>query len=289
MAIPMIETGYKPEYALGALYQGFNAGNADMAAREDILKQYLANAKTAQEMPLDLDILGLQAARARRQTNPEDLDWFSRGYTGQMKSQDAAGNLAQVLLPFKQTADQRKLEEEAGQSGLMSDMYKAVQGQYDSNLPENERVAAAQRGLAIADTMSKINPKFMSQERMLDEKLKSADLLNLRNNETRMALAQLVAQTKQRAVAGDKTAQQALISMWQKQVANGEITQAEYGLLVADLQTSINAAKVQPGITPIVTPTGEVNIGNKPTQQPVRAAPERTQQPTTPRKPLGEY
>ena len=54
MALPMIETGYKPEFGLGAVYQGFNAANADMSAEEELIKQFLANQREQQMQPLDI-------------------------------------------------------------------------------------------------------------------------------------------------------------------------------------------------------------------------------------------
>ena len=51
----MIETGYKPEFGLGAVYQGFNAANADMSAQEELIKQFLANQREQQMQPLDID------------------------------------------------------------------------------------------------------------------------------------------------------------------------------------------------------------------------------------------
>lgn len=54
MALPMIETGYKPEFGLGAVYQGFNAANADMSAEEELVKQFLANQREQQMQPLDM-------------------------------------------------------------------------------------------------------------------------------------------------------------------------------------------------------------------------------------------
>ena len=50
-----IDTGYKPEFGLGALYQGMNAANADMSAQEEILRQFLANQREQQMQPLDIE------------------------------------------------------------------------------------------------------------------------------------------------------------------------------------------------------------------------------------------
>jgi hypothetical protein len=278
---------------MGPGFEILNAIFAAQQAGEESNKRQLENLLEEEKLqkarlndPMDLIVNRLQAAKAQQLTNPDYLKWYENGLTGSYKSQDAAGRTAQLLQPFTVNSEQAKLENEGSQNRLFGNMYKNIEKQYDNTLPEDEQVAGAQRGIAMADTLSRVNPKAMSQERMLDEKLSSADILNQRNNDTKLALAQMTAQAKQRAVAGDKTAQQALITMWGKQVQSGEITQAEYGMLVADLQSSINAAKVQPGITPVVGADGNINIGNKQTQQPVQSAPNR--QPTESQQPAGK-
>jgi len=55
MAFAQIDTGYKPEFSLGALYQGFNAGNADQMAQEELIKQFLANQREQQMQPTDVE------------------------------------------------------------------------------------------------------------------------------------------------------------------------------------------------------------------------------------------
>lgn len=94
MALPMIETGYKPEFGLGAVYQGFNAAHADMSAEEELVKQFLANQREQQMQPLDINVRKTDSARADVQRTPAMLDALARGYIGQMNSQDAAGRKA---------------------------------------------------------------------------------------------------------------------------------------------------------------------------------------------------
>ena len=45
MAFNPIETDYRPNFGLGAYYQGINAANAKQLTEEDILKAFLANQK----------------------------------------------------------------------------------------------------------------------------------------------------------------------------------------------------------------------------------------------------
>ena len=87
----MIETGYKPEFGLGAVYQGFNAANADNSAELEIIKQFLANQREQQMQPLDVNIKQTESDRATVGRSPEMLDAYQRGYIGQNNSQDAAG------------------------------------------------------------------------------------------------------------------------------------------------------------------------------------------------------
>ena len=267
----------------GALSQGQqyvqNQLQNDDQAMQNLFDEY--------RIPMELRTKAGEAAKGDWYASPEGQTAFGNVQTGQGLSQLSAGQKAQALLPFVIAAEKAKAEQEGGESRLFANMYNGIEKQYDQSLDPNVREAGGQGAYFLADTLSRVNPKNMSQERILGEKLGSADLLNLRNNDTRLAIAQMAAQAKQRAVAGDKTAQQALITMWKQQVVSGEITQAEYGMLVADLQTSINAAKVQPGITPVVGADGDIGIGNKPIQQPVQSAP--TPQTAKPKKSIKEY
>lgn len=114
MALPMIETGYKPEGALGGVFAGFNAANAEQGAELELIKQFLANQREQSIQPLDVNIKQTESDRATVGRSPEMLDAYQRGYIGQNDSQNAAGSLAMGLLPFKQKADQAKLENDYG-------------------------------------------------------------------------------------------------------------------------------------------------------------------------------
>lgn len=95
MAFNPIETDYRPNFGLGAYYQGINAANAKQLTEEDILKAFLANQKEQNEQPLDLMIKQWQAAHAQDQMNdPEYRKSMLDGYMGQMKTQIANGKKA---------------------------------------------------------------------------------------------------------------------------------------------------------------------------------------------------
>ena len=115
MPLPMIETGYKPEFGLGAVYQGFNAANADNSAELEIIKQFLANQREQQMQPLDVKkaqltndgmvfdnmVKNLQGAQANIQNTPKQLQLFAQdkeaGYNKNIR-QDEVDSLLQ---PFK--------------------------------------------------------------------------------------------------------------------------------------------------------------------------------------------
>lgn len=89
--LPMIETGYKPEYGLGALYQGFNAANADQMAQEDLLKQFLANQREVSSQPIDIEQLKQNLAAGEYRTTPEYQIGMRDTISGQGMSNLAAG------------------------------------------------------------------------------------------------------------------------------------------------------------------------------------------------------
>ncbi len=95
MAFYPIETDYKPNFGLGAYYQGINAANAKQLSEEEILKAFLNNQKEQNEQPLDLMVKQWQASHAQDQMNdPEYRKSMLEGYKGQMNSQIAASKKA---------------------------------------------------------------------------------------------------------------------------------------------------------------------------------------------------
>jgi len=95
MAFNPIETDYRPNFGLGAYYQGINAANAKQLTEEDILKAFLANQREEQQQPLDYIIKQWDAAHAQDKLNsPAYRDATLSGYIGQAKSMSAAGRKA---------------------------------------------------------------------------------------------------------------------------------------------------------------------------------------------------
>lgn len=100
--MPEISTGYKPNYALGALYQGFNAADADEASLQSIMHQYLQNQREQQQEPLDRLIKMWQAKESLGKIqDPEYLKSMLEGYKGQMNTQIAHGKEAMGTVDSK--------------------------------------------------------------------------------------------------------------------------------------------------------------------------------------------
>lgn len=100
--MPEISTGYKPNYALGALYQGFNAADADEASLQNIMHQFLQNQREQQQEPLDRLIKMWQARESLgKLQDPEYLKSMLEGYKGQMNSQIASGKEAMSTVDSK--------------------------------------------------------------------------------------------------------------------------------------------------------------------------------------------
>ena len=90
MGIENISTGYKPEFALGALYHGFNAANADEASQLELIKNYLANQKAQMELPT----AALEGSRSLLMGTPENVTAYAQGQLGTFADQAAKGKLA---------------------------------------------------------------------------------------------------------------------------------------------------------------------------------------------------
>lgn len=244
MGIENIATGYKPEFALGALYHGFNAGSADNASQLANLVQEQALQKSRIGDPLDLiqKFYEAQLANAKSQS-PDYIPMQLSGQIGQMQTQEAAGKTAQALQPFKQKAEQAKLENAQAKDTLFGNMYRGMVKQHDQSLDPNVREAAAQGASILAGSLAENDPKYIQQKGLLGMKGEQ----NLDLEEMRQAGRIRIASLKPDAIRGDKTAQEALVKELQRMRATGEISPAEYATELTELQNAILAAKVQPG------------------------------------------
>ena len=108
--IPQIQTGYQPEFALGALYHGMNAANTQQSAEMELIKQFLANNREEQMQPMEVGMKGFDFAKQHAlHENPNYLPQFVRGQIGEQVQKEMAGNeatrkddIGKLLQPFVQ-------------------------------------------------------------------------------------------------------------------------------------------------------------------------------------------
>jgi hypothetical protein len=125
-----ISTGYQPEFGLGALYQGFNAANADRLNEEEVLKHFLQNQKDIREAPLNQIIKQWEAKQAEgKMGDPEYLAKMLEGYKGQMNSQIAAGNKGMRTWESAAASDNQENKNKEFIGGLLEQFNKGRMGQ----------------------------------------------------------------------------------------------------------------------------------------------------------------
>lgn len=108
MAIENIATGYKPQFALGALYHGFNAGSQDNASQLANLIQEQALQKSIETDPYDVLRSQYEGLLARDKMNsPTFMPQMLRGMEGEQISKEMQGqeairknDIGSLLQPF---------------------------------------------------------------------------------------------------------------------------------------------------------------------------------------------
>jgi hypothetical protein len=245
MALPQIDTGYKPEFALGALYQGQNAANANMSAEEELIKQFLANQREQQMQPLDVNIRQTESDRATVGRSPEMLDAYQRGYIGQNNSQDAAGKTAMALQPFVQAAQIAENKSKFNEQDLQNQIYQLDQQLGTEANPLN-RMAMMKERERITRAL-KESPTFMGKRELRETGTDSNEYIAELNRLRDLEKARLAASAK--GVNPPKTAEEALARQLTARYSAGEIDYATYMAELANIFNSKNAAKTQPGTT----------------------------------------
>lgn len=255
----MVETGYKPEFALGALYAGENAANSQAMGQEELIKAFLANQRERQSQPLDMDILGLKAARDRAMNTPEDIDQYRRGYNGQMKSQEVAGDTAQILAPFRRNTEQLQLENDANKQNVLRTVMdidsKLNQGgslDEQGNLvpftEQDKSVLGKLRQKHIEQLAS--TPEFYQKQSLQSDRLDSAENIALLKMQNAIKIQELKAQIKN----DPKTAEAVMASLLAKMNRGESLTPSEHE--VYQLASSVverKAPEVKPGTSLDVT------------------------------------
>lgn len=251
-----VQTGYIPEFGLGAVYAGQNAADTQTSNQLDILKAFLANQREQQIQPLDVQVKQWDAASAQDKLNdPEYREWLRKGYIGQMQSQDAAGNTAQVLAPFKQKAEQTQLENDYKRNnvlGTLMDIDSKLnqggspdeQGNIVPFTDQDKSVLGKLRQRHIEQLAN--TPEFYQKQSLQNDRLDSAENLALLKMQNAIKLQELKAQIKQ----DPKTAEAVMASLLTKQQSGVPLTSAEKE--VWDLAAAVverKAPETKPGTT----------------------------------------
>ena len=121
--------------ALQSMFSGMDQANKEDKALQELQGLFLGNQREMAMQPLDIQrkqydnkVAQLQAAEADAKRNsPTYIPWMLKGYEGQMKTQEAAGEKAQTLLPFQTAADRTKLIDEEQTANLLSQFKEAQQ------------------------------------------------------------------------------------------------------------------------------------------------------------------
>jgi hypothetical protein len=187
-----IQTGWQPDGALGAMYHGMNAANAEDENEENLARLFLANQREQQMLPLDVqgkqyDLTGKQYESQLAQAKMNDPGYINSlltGTMGQMQSQEAAGSLAKGLLPFRQKAEQGALENQATGNDVLSqfnqiDSLLRQGGDIDQQTGQLFKFSPAQQQAAIQRKESLMNSmmntaKFNQDKSLLDDKQTAA-------------------------------------------------------------------------------------------------------------------
>ena len=244
--LPMIETGYKPEFGLGALYQGFNAANADQSAQEELLKQFLANQHAQVQNPLDEQTTAQNLLANHYKTNPEYQQGMTDMIEGQGYSNLAAGQTAQGLQQFKEKAEKRGLENDFRVADVQNDIY-----QLDDKIGTEQnpltRMAMIKKREHLLRNL-KETPKFMGQRELGETRTDSAEYIA----ELRAQQAAELARWRASQSGGTKPAKtfEETIQRILAKKQSGEQLSAEEEAVLVEAAKGFNAkntAKVQPG------------------------------------------
>ena len=163
-----ISTGYQPEFGLGALYQGFNAANADKLNEEEVLKAYLQNQKDIREAPLNQIMKQWEAKQAEGKMNdPDFLAKMIEGYKGHMNSSIAAGNKSMRTWESDADATNADNANKTQRAGLLAQFMNEQMGQnYEAPTPLEG--TNGQMGFNFGSASNALkNPNLTEQQRQL--------------------------------------------------------------------------------------------------------------------------
>lgn len=261
MALPEISTGYKPEFGLGALYQGFNAANADQSAQEEILKQFLANQRSQQMNPIDAMQAQQNLDAGQYKTSPEYQTGMRDMMSGQGMSNLAAGQTANALQPFKQRAEQAGLQNQQWDADTQSQVNQLNDLIMTEQNPLN-RMAAVKRREGLLSQL-KETPKFVGQRDLIETKTDSQEYIAEMRKELEMRKSQAKATSSQRPM----TMSQMEAQMRERLASNPDDTEAkqflsEYERFKQTTQPGMGTVTIDPVSKKLTTIGG--NLGQQP-------------------------
>jgi len=166
MGIENIATGYKPEFALGALYHGFNAGSADNASQLSNLIQEQALQKSRIGDPLDLIKKQYEAMVANAQMqNPDYIPAQMQGDMGKFASSAAKGKIDSSSVDDQIKALLAELAQKTGKSNLLSQFQN--QQQSDINAIGQTPQEPVSMQTQQPEYQSPVNPNYGNEGRGL--------------------------------------------------------------------------------------------------------------------------
>lgn len=258
MTLPEISTGYRPEFGLGALYQGFNAANADQMAQEDILKQFLANQREQQIQPIDVQQAQQNLDAGQYKTSPEYQTGMRDTVSGQGMSNLAAGKTAAALQPFKQKAEETDLKNQQwtndvqGQINQLNDMITTEPN------PLTRMSAIKARDMLLSQL--KETPKFVGQRELTETKTESNEYIAELKRQLEEMKALYKAQTPQKPL----TMSQMEAQMRERFSANPNDEEAkqflsEYERFRQSTQPGMGAVTINPTTKKLTTVGGNLS------------------------------
>ena len=265
MAMPMIETGYKPEFGLGAVYQGFNAANADMSAQEELIKQFLANQREQNVQPIDIAQAQQNLDSTKYKTTPEYQTGMRDTISGQGMSNLAAGQTASALQPFMQkekTRESQNAFERADQQNGIYQLDNLIQTEQNplqrmALIKERERMTRNLRE----------TPEFTGKREIKETGTDSAEYIA----ELRAAQAREAARLRasEQGAKPAKTFEEFIARILEKKAAGQELSPAEIEAWdnASGGFNAKNAAKIQPGTKLNLEKLPNVPLEEKPVQQ----------------------
>lgn len=193
-----IDTGYKPEFGLGAYFAGQNAANAADLNQEELIRNFLANQQAKQTYDKDTQMNPLLIAEQRNKNtigdyeaalatakneSPTYKNMLLKGTEGQMQSQITASEKGKALAPFQIAAEQAAAETDKNRQGVLWTMQNldkqlAAGGGIDKDglllkpfSPTERAMVQAQRDMLT--NQLKNTPEFAGKKELSDDKIEA--------------------------------------------------------------------------------------------------------------------